>query len=102
MTVKRTINDLISYVNNVCNYVKSQGRDTVSVSDFTPDLSEIQYQSIHKRFIEEGIDINKIINNNGLNFQKRGIGYTHVFEDGEKVLSSYEYMFSNILRKNSL
>ena len=92
------ISDYISFVENVCDYVKLQGRDTVSIADFDSEISVLHYQSIYIKLKEANTKIQDIIKNKGLKFQKSGTGYNHVFDDGERVMSYYEYMFSTVLR----
>ena len=97
-----TTSDYIEYINSTCNYVKSQGRDVVSIADFKPEFCKVTYKIIHRHLLEENISVKDIVENNGLSFQKEGVLYNFIFEDGEKCLSYHEYEFSSILREYGL
>ena len=48
----------------------------------------------------ENTTLNKMIESYGCKLQKCGNGLNHTFDDGEKIVSKYEYDFSIFLREN--
>ncbi len=92
---KNSRKEIVKYV---CDSVKSTGRDIITTRDFDNADIPYKYQSLKRLFESNGECIADFIQANGCTFQKSGVGMNYVFQDGEKVYSSYEYDFSTLLR----
>lgn len=93
--------DVINSVKIVCNKVKSEGRTTVMYIDFK-DTINIEVSTIRRHCELDNITLNDLIKKYGCELQQAGNGLNHKFSDGEKVVSKYEYDFSNFLRNYGL
>lgn len=91
--------DVIESIKIVCDKVKDSGRNTVMYSDFRK-LSDIEINTIRRHCELENTTLNNIVKLHGCKLQKAGNGLNYTFADGEKIVSKYEYDFSNFLRDN--
>lgn len=95
-------NEIINGIHKVCKSVSNSGRTTIMCSDFM-DVNIVSDMTTLKRHCElENTTLNKIIESYGCIMQPSGNGLNHIFSDGEKVVSKYEYDFSMYLRHNGL
>lgn len=93
--------EVISSVKTVCEKVKSMGRTTVMYSDFKENI-DIEISTIRRHCELDGITLNTLIEKYGCKLQQAGNGLNYTFDNGEKIVSKYEYDFSNFLRKHGL
>ncbi len=91
--------DVINSVKIVCDKVKSEGRTTVMYIDFK-DTIDIEISTIRRHCELDDTTLNDMVKEYGCELQQAGNGLNHKFQDGEKVVSKYEYDFSCFLRNN--
>jgi len=89
---------IMKSIKTVCETVKRDGRDTVMYKDF--NLDKLCVEKVRKHCRLDGTTLNKEVKRYGCKLQRSGNGMNHRFEDGEKVVSKYEYDFSTFLRNN--
>lgn len=89
-------NKIIYGIHKVIINVKQSGRTTLMYSDFT----DVNISTIKRHCELDGTTLNSIIKSYGCTMQFSGNGLNHIFPDGERVVSKYEYDFSNFLRRN--
>lgn len=87
----------------LCNYIyETEGRKCISYRD----IKECEYtafpNTISDALLNEGSTLREFLNNNSFELLKEGCGMNHTFDDGEKILSQYEFYFSSYLRKIGL
>lgn len=95
-------NDLILEIKNICKKVyQIENRKIITTKDlrkYGPYDNESQYR---KRIKNLGFpSLRECIESFGYEYQKSGNGMNYTFEDGEKVVSRFEYDFSLFLRNN--
>lgn len=66
------------------------------------DLSkyDIKNKSIVKAFKRENMDFYAYLKSNGLMINTSLFSFHYTFDDGERILSNYEYLFSSLLKDN--
>lgn len=83
----------------VCDFVKSNNRQDVTLNDFDDSLIEYKYYDLAKCLKVNNTDMYNAVKLFGCTFAFRGFGHQYVFEDGEITVSTYEYDFSILLKK---
>lgn len=91
--------EIINSIKIVCEKVKSEGRNIVMYSDFNT-IANLEVNTIRRHCELENTSLNEIVKLYGCELQRCGNGMNHIFEDGEKVVSRFEYEFSLFLRNN--
>lgn len=91
--------EILDDIRIVCEKVKSEDRNIVMYSDFKK-LFDLELSTIRRHCELENTTLNEIVKMYGCELQQCGNGMNHTFNDGEKVVSRYEYDFSNFLRNN--
>lgn len=91
--------EVMSIIKEVCENVKSTGRDTVMYSDFA-EHSDLDITKFRRHCVLDNTTLNDVVKLYGCELQRAGIGMNHRFEDGEFTVSKYEYDFSQFLRDN--
>ena len=94
-------NELLLEIKHICEKVyQTENRKIITIKDlkkYGAYNNECQYRNRIKKL---GFSLNECIEFFGYEYQKSGSGMNYIFEDNEKVVSRYEYDFSNFLRKN--
>lgn len=86
-------------IKNLCNNIyQNENRTVITVYDINSNPNYLTYTTYAKYFIQHGSTLSKYINSIGFKFNKSGCGLNYKYKDGEKVVSQYEYQFSNYLR----
>ena len=93
--------EVINSVKSVCDKVKTEGRTTVMYPDFKENI-DIEISTIRRHCELDGTTLNKLVEKYGCKLQQAGNGLNHTFSDGERIVSKYEYDFSNFLRTHGL
>lgn len=93
--------DIINTIKIVCDAVKLEGRTIVMYSDFKK-ITTVEVATIKRHCKLDNTSLNVLIESYGCKLQQAGNGLNHIFDDGEKVVSKYEYDFSNFLKNNGL
>lgn len=91
--------DIMAIIENTCRDVLKLRRNTVMVDDFKK-YGINSMSTIHRHCNLDNVSIHDVLSKYGCKLQSAGNGMNHLFEDGEKVVSRYEYDFSSYLRKN--
>ena len=91
--------EIIKSIQDVCNKVKSEGRNIVMVSDFN-NYTSSEISTIKRHCELDGTTLKDILKSYGCELQRCGNGMNHKFDDGERTVSRYEYDFSMFLRNN--
>lgn len=89
---------LLEAINNL--YAQT-GRKFFTWQDLESGLyhkNNIEHKSMTKAFKREGLDIFAYIKNLGYEMNPNGFSFKHTFDDGERVVSTMEYDFSNYIR----
>lgn len=94
--------EIMNSIKTVCDKVKESGRTTVTYSDFNNFVNISEISTVRRHCNLDGLELNDVIKSYGCKLQRAGNGMNHRFEDGEKVVSKYEYDFSKFLRDNGL
>lgn len=94
-------NEVINSVKSVCDKVRTEGRTTVMYPDFKENI-DIEISTIRRHCELDGTTLNKLVEKYGCKLQQAGNGLNHTFCDGERIVSKYEYDFSNFLRTYGL
>lgn len=92
--------EIIDGIHRVIMRVKQSGRKTLMYSDFIDEHIVSNMSTLRRHCKLDGVTLNLIIESYGCIMQPSGNGFNHVFPDGEKVVSKYEYDFSDFLKKN--
>lgn len=92
--------EIMESIKTVCNYVKTDGREIVMYDDF--GIFNLCVSKVRNHCKLDNTTLNKEIEKHNCKLQKAGNGMNHTFDDNEKVVSKYEYAFSNFLRTNGL
>lgn len=79
---------------------KNENRTIITISDIEKCDELPSYSCFRKHFKNNGYTIKSFLNEYGYDIPNEGSGMNYTFEDGEKVGSQYEFIFSNYLRKN--
>ena len=99
---KVTIEAYLEMILDVCNAVyDNENRKMLVVNDFK------KYGVASANAYNDTCKINNttlrdVLVSYGFELQKAGNGFNHTYNDGERVVSMYEYEFSNFLRDNGL
>ena len=100
LTDEQTIIELL----DICNSIKiRENRIIVTKNDIESRGTYIScepYENSCKRIYNK--TLREFLYDNGYILQTPGNGMHYLFDDGEKTISSYEYLFSSILRENNL
>lgn len=95
--------DFDKTVLEICNFVKSDGRNFITTNeiDNNKDWSNAYtLQRIAKKYYN--CKLQDRLSIYGISLGKQGSGISYTFNDGERVTSQFEYMFSKFLRNNGL
>lgn len=93
---------LDSVLNNIS---KHTNRDYISWADIeSPLYSDVpmEHKTLTKAFKREGVDIFSYIKSKGFMMNPSNFSYHYTFDDGERVVSTMEYDFSQYLRSLGL
>lgn len=99
----RILNDseLLDEIKSICFNVEiNENRKIIMSSDFRKYGSYKNECIYRNRSKKMGHSLRYYIESFGYQYQKSGNGMNYTFDDGEKVVSKYEYDFSTFLRKN--
>lgn len=91
--------EIINSIKNACEKVLAEHRNTIMISDLEK-YTGICINRLRNHCKLENTTLNKMIESYGCKLQKCGNGLNHTFDDGEKIVSKYEYDFSIFLREN--
>ena len=91
--------EVMNTIKEVCEKVKSTGRNTVMYSDFA-EHSDLDITKFRRHCILDNTTLNDVVKLYGCELQRAGNGMNYRFEDGEFTVSKYEYDFSQFLRNN--
>lgn len=86
---------------SLLSFKNKTGKTYVRWKDLESGLyhqNNVEHKSIMKAFKRENIDLYKYINDLGFNMNPNAFSFKYIFDDGERVVSSMEYDFSNYLR----
>lgn len=105
---KQKISD-IDAVNEIllaCNYIRDTEKRTI-ITYYDIEKSKFttyNYMSSYNQKCRNALNksIREFLEENGFELQKSGCGMNYIYEDGEKVESTYEYIFTNFLRNHGL
>ena len=89
--------EIMNEIQNVCNNARKEGKTTLMRNDF--NTNKVQVARIISHCKLENTTLRDEVKKYGCELQQPGMGFIHIFEDGEKVISNYEYVFSNFLKK---
>lgn len=95
--------DFIEECNKIKNLITSQGRTfttTREIDDSKQCLSYACLDKTSKKYFN--ISFVEYMENIGVHFSSSGSGIVNIFDDGEKTLSRFEYMFSSFLKNSGL
>lgn len=94
-------NELLLEIKNICEKVyQTENRKIITTKDLKNYGSYDNVCQYRNRIKNLGFSLKECIELFGYEYQKSGNGMNHTFEDNEKVVSRYEYDFSNFLRDN--
>lgn len=88
--------EIMQHIKNVCNKVKSENRNVVLLNDFVTE--NISKEKIKSHCKLENTSLRNYIKQYECTLQAPGMGFNYIFDDGEKVVSNYEYEFSKYIR----
>jgi hypothetical protein len=93
--------EYLQLIETVCEYVKANGRNIILTEDFEKfgKDKKISINAIRNHCKLENTTLNEYVKYFGCELQKAGCGFNYTFEDGEHIESTYEYVFSNVLRE---
>lgn len=92
----------LDYIKDVCQKVyQNEHRTLLVVNDFKK-YGVAWSKTYESRCRENGTTLREVLKSLGFELQKSGSGFNYTFDDGERVVSMYEYKFSNFLRQNNL
>ena len=91
-----THEEVMNQIQNVCENAKNDGRNVIMCSDF----NNVDMSTIKRHCKLDNTTLKDKLLKYGCTLQKPGNGLNHIFDDGEHVLSKYEYDFSIFLRNN--
>ncbi len=91
--------DVMLMIKDVCEKVKSTGRNIIMYSDFT-EHTNLDVTKLRRHCTVDKTTLNDVVKLYGCELQRAGNGMNHRFEDGEFTVSKYEYDFSQFLRDN--
>lgn len=94
--------ELFLDIKKICERVyKNENRRIITTKDIEKYGAYSCSITYNERLNKLGLSVKDYIESLGYTYQSSGNGMNHTFEDGEKVVSRYEYEFSNFLRDNS-
>jgi hypothetical protein len=97
-----SFDDIKISLKNICDSVLLyEKRKILTYYDFYKYGCGVDMNTYRNMCIRNGTTLRSYVNFLEFDLQKPGNGYDHVFEDGERTNSIYEYNFSNLLRKNN-
>lgn len=101
---KYTIDELKKNIINICNKVyNEENRKIIMYSDIQKSGIAPSKISTYNRYLKkEKTTLREFIKSIGFTMTNEGMGLNYKFNDGEKVMSSYEYEFSKKLKQNNL
>lgn len=94
-------NDFDQTVEEIINYLHSEGRNFITTREINDDNRLARYGTLDrmcKKYYKEKLTEHLLAR--GISFGKQGHGLNYDFDDGEHVASQYEYMFSKFLKEN--
>lgn len=91
--------EVMDIIKEVCEKVKSAGRNVVTYSDFA-EHSDLDITKFRRHCTLDNTTLNDVVKLYSCELQRAGNGMNHKFEDGEFAVSKYEYDFSQFLRDN--
>lgn len=95
----KDIEEVKSSIIKVCNLIyEKYHRKTITYKDINSFDFTLCASTYSRIFAIYNSNLRSFIKSIGFDLQKEGMGLNHKFEDGEKVLSQYEFNFSNYLR----
>lgn len=93
--------ELFLDIKKICEMVyKNENRRIITTKDIEKYGAYSCSITYNERLNKLGLSVKDYIESLGYTYQSSGNGMNHTFEDGEKVVSRYEYEFSNFLRDN--
>ena len=102
-TLFHCADEYIPAIHQLCDAVyKAEGRKLITKKDFKKHQNVASYSAYQNACKKDNTSVAEIVTAYGYEFQKPGCGMYYVFNDGEKVYSSFEYAFSNFLRQNHI
>ncbi len=88
---------------DICLYVKNDKRNFITTSEIDNNKNWLNADSLRKTSRKYyNCDLQELLNNYDVSLGKQGRGTIFDFEDGERVTSQFEYMFSKYLREYGL
>ena len=95
--------DLDKMIENICVYTKNDGRNFITTSEIDSNRDWLNADSLQRTAKKYyGCNLQSLLENNGISLGKQGCGITFDFDDGERVTSQFEYIFSKYLREFGL
>ena len=95
--------DLDKMIENICIYIKNDGRNFITTSEIDSNRDWLNADSLQRTAKKYyGCNLQTLLENNGISLGKQGCGITFDFDDGERVTSQFEYIFSKYLREFGL
>lgn len=95
--------ECLKEIATICNLVyKNENRKTISYNDIRKYGTYYDARPYTSACKEIDITLKEYIESLGFKLQDSGKGFNHIYSDGERVASMYEYEFSNYLRDNGL
>lgn len=91
--------EIMNSIKNVCDVFVENNRKVIMVKDLE-DLTGLNIKRLQSHCKKDNTTLNDILKLYGCELQKAVNGLNHIFEDGEKVVSRYEYDFSDFLKKS--
>lgn len=96
----RTFNELKEDITRLCNKIYTEeNRKIITYKDIDNDKSLLSSHTYYGVFKINNNTIRDFIKSLGFELLEGGRGLIHIFEDGEKTKSSYEYEFSKYLKE---
>lgn len=89
-------------ISDIVNFVKKDNRNFISTREINQNHDWSIYNTLNnasKKYYN--ISLSNHLKSFGINFGKQGNGINFTFDDGEKVASQFEYMFSKFLKENN-
>lgn len=93
--------EIMDSIKNACYEISKENRKIIMISDLEK-YTNMSVNRLRKHCQKDGTTLNKLVESYGYKIQSTGNGMNYIFLDGEKVVSRYEYDFSNFLRENNL
>ena len=103
---KMSDKDAVEELLMICNHIKNtENRSIITYKDI--ENSGMNTYATMQKYLElcksaYNKTARDILKDNGFELQKSGCGMNYTYEDGEKIESTYEYMFTKFLRSHGL